>query len=43
MEAMKPEQPVDEVIPPVRLTCGAYRVSLDVANTPLEGRVILKL
>lgn len=27
MEAMKPEQPVDEVIPPVRLTYGAHRVS----------------
>lgn len=28
MAAMKPEQPVDEVIPPVRLTYEAHRVSL---------------
>lgn len=34
MDAMKPEQPVDEVTPPVRLTYGAHRVSWGFEGLP---------
>lgn len=43
MAAMKPEQPVDEVMPPVRLTCEAQS-QLAFWDIPTEdGRVISKL